>query len=74
MDLPSLNFTDVIHATPVDQDALVTAVAAANPNTIVVMENGGPQVLPWLANVAAVLEAWYPGQSGGPAIANLLFG
>lgn len=74
MDLPSLNFTDVIHATPVDQDALVTAVAAANPNTIVVMENGGPQVLPWLANVAAVLEAWYPGQSGGPAIANILFG
>lgn len=74
MDLPSLNFTDVIHSTPIDQDALVTAVAAANPNTIVVMENGGPQVLPWLANVAGVLEAWYPGQNGGPAIANLLFG
>lgn len=74
MDLPSLNFTDVIHSTPIDQDALVTAVAAANPNTIVVMENGGPQVLPWLSNVAAVLEAWYPGQSGGPAIANILFG
>src|SRR5262249_9837653 len=42
--------------------------------TIVVMENGGPQVIPWVANVAAVLEAWYPGQFGGPAIANLLFG
>ena len=74
MDVPSLNFTDVIHATPIDQDGLVAAVAAANPNTIVVMENGGPKTLPWLASVAAVLEAWYPGQSGGPAIANILFG
>lgn len=74
MDMPSLNFTDVIHAVPIDQDALVSAVAAANPKTIVVMENGGAQVMPWLASVAAVLEAWYPGQAGGPAIANLLFG
>jgi beta-glucosidase len=74
MDLPSLNFIDVIHAAPIDQDALVSAVAAANPKTVVVMENGGAQVMPWLANVAAVLEAWYPGQAGGPAIANLLFG
>ena len=46
MDLPSLNFTDVIHSTPIDQDALVAAVAAANPHTIVVMENGGVQVMP----------------------------
>ena len=74
MDVPSLNFTDVIHATPIDQDALVSAVAAANPRTIVVMENGGAKVMPWLANVSAVLEAWYPGQRGGEAIANLLFG
>lgn len=74
MDLPTLNFTDVIHAPPVDQDALVAAVAAANPRTIVVMQNGGAQVMPWLASVGAVLEAWYPGQRGGPAIANLLFG
>ena len=74
MDLPSLNFTDLYDATPVDQDALVTAVAAANPNTIVVMENGGPQVLPWLSNMSGVLEAWYPGQRGGEAIANILFG
>ena len=43
MDCPSLNFTDVIHSTPINQDALVSAVAAANPHTIVVMENGGPQ-------------------------------
>lgn len=74
MDKPSLNFTDLTSATPTDQDALVTAVAAANPNTIVVMENGGPQVMPWLANVTGVLEAWYPGQKGGEAIANILFG
>jgi len=74
MDLPSLNFTDVIHTTPIDQDGLVTAVATANPNTIVVAENGGPQVMPWLANVSAVLEAWYPGQRGAEAIANILFG
>jgi len=74
MDVPSLNFTDVIHTPPIDQDALVSAVAAANPNTIAVIENGGPKTLPWLNDVKAVLEAWYPGQNGGPAIANLLFG
>jgi len=74
MDLPSLNFTDVIHASPVDQDALVAAVAAANPHTIVVLENGGAQVMPWLDSVSAVLEAWFPGQKGGEAIANILFG
>jgi beta-glucosidase len=74
MDLPSLNFTDVIHSPPIDQDTLVAAVAAANPSTIVVMENGGAQVMPWLNQVAAVLEAWYPGERGGQAIANILFG
>jgi beta-glucosidase len=74
MDLPSLNFTDLIHTPAIDQDALVAAVAAANPHTIVVMENGGPQVMPWLDSVSAVLEAWFPGQQGGPAIASLLFG
>jgi beta-glucosidase len=74
MDLPSLNFTDLIDATPIDQDALVAAVAGANPHTIAVLENGGPQVMPWLNNVSAVLESWYPGQRGGQAIANILFG
>ena len=74
MDLPSLNFTDVIHSARTNQDALVAAVAAANPHTVVVMENGGPQILPWLNQVSAVLEAWYPGQRGGQAIANILFG
>jgi len=59
MDLPSLNFTDVIHSTPINQDAVVAAVAAVNPHTIVVLENGGAQVMPWLGSVGAVLEAWF---------------
>jgi beta-glucosidase len=67
MDLADLNFGN-------EQDALVAAVAAANGRTVVVMENGGAQLMPWLSRVAAVLEAWYPGQRGGEAIANLLFG
>ena len=74
MDMPNLTFTDVIHSSPIDQDGLVNAVAAANPHTIVVMENGGAQVLPWLNRVSAVLEAWYPGLRGANAIANILFG
>jgi len=74
MDETSLNLTDLTSTTPIDQDALVSAIAAANPNTIVVVESGGPIVMPWLAQVNAVLEAWYPGQAGGPAIADLLFG
>ena len=52
----------------------MAAVAAANPNTVVVLETGGPVTMPWLPDVAAVLEAWYPGTSGGEAIAGILFG
>jgi len=74
MDEPSLNLTDFTSATPIDQDALVAAVAAANSHTIVVIESGSAIVMPWLGQVNAVLEAWYPGQNGGPAIADLLFG
>jgi beta-glucosidase len=59
---------------PQGQDATITAVAAANPRTIVVLETGGPVLMPWLKDVAAVLEAWYPGSSGGAAIADVLFG
>ena len=59
---------------PDSQDALIAAVARANPRTIVVLETGGPVLMPWINKVAAVLEAWYPGTSGGAAIANLLFG
>jgi beta-glucosidase len=57
-----------------NQDALVAAIAAANPKTVVVMETGGPILTPWIDNVAGAIEAWYPGTEGGTAIANLLFG
>ena len=59
---------------PGHQDALVAAVAAANPSTIVVLENGGPVTMPWASSVKAILESWYPGIGGGQAIANILFG
>jgi len=61
-------------ALPNGQDALIEAVAAANPRTIVVLETGGPVLTPWLPRVAAVLEAWYSGQRGGEAIADILSG
>ena len=57
-----------------DQDSLIAAVAKANANTIVVLETGGPVLMPWLDSVAGVLEAWYPGSSGGEAIARVLTG
>jgi beta-glucosidase len=59
---------------PGDQDALVRAVAAANPRTIVVLTTGQPVAMPWLGEVAAVVEAWYPGQEQGNVIARVLFG
>jgi len=59
---------------PGNQDALVAAVAAANPMTIVVLDTGGPVLMPWVDAVAAVIEAWYPGQEDGNAIAAILFG
>jgi beta-glucosidase len=74
MDQTSLGLTDYVDTTPIDQDALVSAVAAANPHTVVVIESDGPILMPWLSQVSAVLESWFPGQNGGPAIANLLFG
>ena len=58
----------------VDQEALIRRVAAANRNTVVVLENGGPLVMPWIGDVRSVLEAWYPGSRGGQAIADVLFG
>ncbi|UUY04407.1 glycoside hydrolase family 3 C-terminal domain-containing protein [Svornostia abyssi] len=57
-----------------DQDALIEAVAAAQPNTVVVVQSGGPVLIPWRDRVAAVVQAWYPGQAGGTAIARVLFG
>jgi len=66
-DVPSM-------ALPFGQDALIEAVAAANPNTIVVLETGNPVHMPWADKVGAVVEAWYSGGRGGEAIARVLFG
>jgi beta-glucosidase len=59
---------------PDGQDALVEAVAAANPHTIVIVETGNPVSMPWHQQVASILEAWYPGIGGAQAMAALLFG
>ncbi len=67
MDLKNLSLPD-------NQDALIEAVAAANPHTIVVLETGGAVLMPWIDKVAGVIEAWYPGIRGSEAIANVLFG
>ena len=59
---------------PNNQDALVSAVAAANPMTIVILKTGGAVLMPWLDQVPSVLEVWYPGEEDGNAVADLLFG
>jgi beta-glucosidase len=66
-DVPNLSL-------PGDQDTLIAQVAAANPHLVVVLETGGPVLMPWLDSVGAVLEAWYAGNAGGVAIARILFG
>src|SRR5271169_3780194 len=67
MDLPNLSLPD-------NQDALIAAVAEANPNTIVVLETGTAVTMPWIDKVSGVLEAWYGGSKGADAVANVLFG
>jgi beta-glucosidase len=67
LDIPDLNLPD-------GQDALIEAVAAANPHTIVVLETGNPVAMPWIDQVPVVLASWYPGQEGGQAIADIVFG
>jgi len=67
VDAPNLSL-------PNNQDALIEAVAAANPHTIVVLETSGPVLMPWLDKVSGVVEAWYSGSRGGEAIARVLFG
>jgi beta-glucosidase len=57
-----------------DGDALISAVAAANPNTVVVLETGSAVTMPWLDEVKGVVEAWYPGDQQGTALAALLYG
>jgi beta-glucosidase len=66
-DLPDLSL-------PWGQDAVIDAVASANPNTIVVLETGNPVAMPWREKVRAIVQAWYPGQAGGRAIAEILTG
>ena len=66
---------DLPHITlPGDQNALIAAVAAANPRTVVVLQTGGPVEMPWASDVAAILQAWYPGQEVGNAVADVLLG
>jgi beta-glucosidase len=66
-DLPDLSL-------PWGQDAVIDAVASNNPNTIVVLETGNPVSMPWRDKVKAIVQAWYPGQAGGQAIAEILAG
>jgi beta-glucosidase len=67
MDLKNLTL-------PHDQDAVIAAVAAANPHTIVVLETGNPVTMPWVNAPAAILEAWFSGSDGADAVGNVLFG
>jgi beta-glucosidase len=57
-----------------DQDSLISDVASANRRTVVVLETGAPVLTPWRDEIAGLLEAWYPGEDGGTAIAHELFG
>src|SRR5262245_6148862 len=59
---------------PRGQDGLIQAVAAVNPHTVVVLNTGDPVTMPWVNDVAAILEMWYPGQRVGEATAALLLG
>jgi beta-glucosidase len=59
---------------PADQNALISAVAAANPRTVVVLNTASAVTMPWLAKVAGVVEVWFPGQTAGTAISRVLFG
>jgi beta-glucosidase len=66
-DVPDLRLPD-------HQDALISAIADVQKNTVAVLETGGPVLMPWLPQVKGVVQAWYPGQRGGVAIANILTG
>ncbi|MBV9257582.1 MAG: glycoside hydrolase family 3 C-terminal domain-containing protein [Ktedonobacteraceae bacterium] len=66
------------HDTPIslsgNQDALVSGIASANKNTIVVVKSGSAVLMPWVNQVPAIVEAWYPGEEDGNAVAGVLFG
>ena len=66
-DLPDIDL-------PAEQNRLVADVAAANPNTVVVVNTGSAVTMPWAGAVRAIVAAWYPGQEYGNALASLLFG
>ena len=66
-DLPAIGL-------PASENQLISAVAAANPDTVVVLNTGSAVTMPWLSQVKGVIEAWYPGQDDGDAIAAVLFG
>ena len=67
VDLPTL-------ALPDQQNTLIAAVTQANPHTVVVLQTGGPVLMPWVSNAAAILETWYSGSMGASAIADVLIG
>ncbi|MBV8321380.1 MAG: glycoside hydrolase family 3 C-terminal domain-containing protein, partial [Hyphomicrobiales bacterium] len=67
MDRPNLDL-------PHRQNELIERVCAINPKTIVIVQSGGPVLMPWLDKAAAVIQAWYPGQEVGNVIADVLFG
>jgi beta-glucosidase len=67
-------FDSVDLSLPWGQDAVIAAVADANPNTVVVLETGNPVAMPWRDAVNAIVQAWYPGQAGGQAIAEVIAG
>jgi beta-glucosidase len=67
MDLPDLSLPD-------NQNAIIDQVASANPRTIVVLESGTAVTMPWVAKVAGILEAWYAGNKGADAVANIIVG
>lgn len=76
--LPAVYETEGLDRTslslPVSHDALIEAVAEANPNVVVVLNNGGPVAMPWIEQVPAVIEAYLGGQAGGSAVAQVLLG
>lgn len=67
LDLPDMRL-------PGRQEELIEKVTGVNPRTVVVLQTGGPVEMPWLDKVQAVIQAWYPGQEAGNAIADVLFG
>ena len=64
----------LVNSLSANEDALIQAVAQANPNTVVVLMTGDPVLMSWVDNVKAILEMWYPGQEGGTSTAKLLLG